>query len=112
MNNPERILRTLDSFLREKAELTLFGRAALALGFKNAPAEFEMTHDVDAILSLDWLAAPDENDLKDISFILCEDSHVDAAELKQAFMQARAPDVEEIGELFVAAQSKVLALAG
>ena len=36
MNNPLRILKTLDRHLTAPAELTLFGRAALALGY---PAE-------------------------------------------------------------------------
>jgi hypothetical protein len=61
MNNPLRILQTLDGYLTRPAEITLFGRAALALGFKNAPAGFSATRDVDAILPLQWLAAPDEN---------------------------------------------------
>ena len=33
MNNPLRILQTLDRHLTRPAELTIFGRAALALGF-------------------------------------------------------------------------------
>lgn len=37
MNNPLRILQTLDGYLTQPAEITLFGRAALALGFKDAP---------------------------------------------------------------------------
>ena len=64
MNNPLKILRTLDSHLTKPAELSIFGRAALALGFPNSPPEFEATHDVDAITPIDhgepnedfWLA--------------------------------------------------------
>jgi len=64
MNNPLKILRTLDSHLTKPAELSIFGRAALALGFPNSPPEFEATHDVDAIMPIDhsepnedfWLA--------------------------------------------------------
>lgn len=59
MNNPLRILQTLDRHLAEPAELTLFGRAALALGFAASPAVFAATEDVDAILPLSWL--DDEN---------------------------------------------------
>src|SRR6266446_5366479 len=61
MNNPLRILRTLDGHLTQPTELTIFGRAALALGFSQSPPVFATTHDVDAILPLAWLAAEDEN---------------------------------------------------
>jgi len=61
MNNPRRILETLDRHLTAPAEITIFGRAALALGFSDPPASFVTTHDVDAILSLAWLAAEDQN---------------------------------------------------
>ncbi len=50
MNNPERILRTLDRHLRQRTPVVLFGRAALALGFEAPPAEFGVTQDVDALL--------------------------------------------------------------
>jgi len=61
MNNPLRILQTLDRHLTGPAEMTLFGRAALALGYPGSPAGFAATHDVDAILPLSWLAANDQN---------------------------------------------------
>ena len=61
MNNPLHILQTLDRHLTKPAEITIFGRAALALGFQNSPAAFATTHDVDAILPLSWLAAEDQN---------------------------------------------------
>ena len=61
MNNPLRILQTLDRHLTVPAELTLFGRAALALGYAGSPAAFATTQDVDAILPLSWLAAEDQN---------------------------------------------------
>jgi hypothetical protein len=61
MNNPLRILRTLDGYLTQSVELTIFGRAALALGFEGSPAVFAATQDVDAILPVQWLSAPDEN---------------------------------------------------
>ncbi len=50
MNNPERILHTLDRHLRQPTRIVLFGRAALALGYPDAPAEFGVTQDVDALL--------------------------------------------------------------
>lgn len=61
MNNPLHILQTLDRHLTQPAEITIFGRAALALGFPNSPAAFATTQDVDAILPLSWLDAADEN---------------------------------------------------
>ena len=61
MNNPLHILQVLDRHLTVPAEITIFGRAALALGYANSPAAFATTRDVDAILPLSWLAATDEN---------------------------------------------------
>jgi hypothetical protein len=61
MNNPLRILQTLDRHLTKPAELTIFGRSALALGFKGSPPAFATTQDVDGILPMEWLAAEDEN---------------------------------------------------
>jgi hypothetical protein len=61
VNNPLLILQTLDRHLTKPAEITIFGRAALALGFPNSPAAFATTNAVDAILPLAWLAAEDEN---------------------------------------------------
>ena len=50
MNNPLLILQSLDRRLTAPAEITLFGRAALALGYAGSPATFATTHDIDAIL--------------------------------------------------------------
>ena len=33
-------------------DLTLYGRAAFVLGFKNAPKEFALSKDIDVILSI------------------------------------------------------------
>ncbi len=52
MNNPLFILQTLDRHLDHLVELTLYGRAALALGFPAHEAEHEATQDVDAIIPL------------------------------------------------------------
>ena len=43
MNNPLHILQTLDRHLTAPAELTLFGRAALALGYAPSLAAFAAT---------------------------------------------------------------------
>jgi hypothetical protein len=59
MSNPLRILRTLDRHLASPAEMTLFGRSALALGYSQAPDHFHSTQDVDGILPLAWLEPPD-----------------------------------------------------
>ena len=61
MSNPFRILQPFDRHLVSPAEMTLFGRAALALGFAAAPPDFHHTRNVDAILSAEWLSSPDEN---------------------------------------------------
>lgn len=50
MNQPEHILRTLDRHFMRPTRMILYGRAALALGFPDAPAAFQSTMDVDAIL--------------------------------------------------------------
>jgi len=52
MSNPLEILTTLDQHLHSPAELTLFGRAALVLGYADPPPEYEATRDVDAIIPL------------------------------------------------------------
>lgn len=50
MTNAERILTEVDRRLDHEVDLTLFGRAALALGFPNPPREAETSMDVDAII--------------------------------------------------------------
>ncbi|HEX3624956.1 MAG TPA: DUF6036 family nucleotidyltransferase [Verrucomicrobiae bacterium] len=62
MSNPLRILRTVDRHLTLPAEITLFGRSALALGFPRTPAHFHNTKDVDGILPLSWLEPPNEHE--------------------------------------------------
>jgi len=61
MSNPLRILKTLDQHLKLPAEITLFGRSALALGYSQTPDHFHNTQDVDGILPLAWLRLPDEH---------------------------------------------------
>ena len=50
MTNAERLLRAVDERLDEDVELTLYGRAALHLGFTNPPPEYALSRDVDAVL--------------------------------------------------------------
>lgn len=52
VNNPFVILQTLDRHLDHLVELTLYGRAALALGFPAHETKHETTQDVDAIIPL------------------------------------------------------------
>lgn len=60
MNNPLEILKTLDQNLRQPTELTIFGRAALALGYPSPPLEYGATHDVDGIIPI-TIAEPSED---------------------------------------------------
>jgi hypothetical protein len=62
MSNPLRILKALDRHLTLPAELTLFGRSALALGYSQPPEHFHNTQDVDGILPLAWLQPPDTHE--------------------------------------------------
>jgi hypothetical protein len=63
VNNPFLILQTLDRHLDHPVELTLYGRAALALGYPSHEPRHETTQDVDAIIplaQLDELRADDQ----------------------------------------------------
>lgn len=182
VNNPLTILQTLDRHLDHPVELTLYGRAALALGFPYHEPRHETTQDVDAIIPLaqmdqletdaqfwvardatnaelakrglyithlfseadvfllpDWLPrrvhiprtfkhltllrpatldliltkmmrGTDPEDLADIEFLL-KNEPVTQAELRAAFERVRIPDIQELRDVFRAAQPKVLALA-
>lgn len=50
MNHAATILEVLDRHLQGRVELTLFGRAALSLGFADAPQEYGLSLDVDGVL--------------------------------------------------------------
>ncbi len=52
MTNAERLLLRLDALLDAPVDLTLYGRAALALGYPRPKPEFARSMDVDAVL---WL---------------------------------------------------------
>ncbi|MEO7100532.1 MAG: DUF6036 family nucleotidyltransferase [Luteolibacter sp.] len=54
-DNPTEVLLALDRELDHEVSLVLYGRAALCLGFSNAPAEFGTTQDVDGIIRLSQL---------------------------------------------------------
>ena len=52
MSNPARILQTLDQNLDHEIRLIVYGRSAIALGFRNPPDDTTRTLDVDAIIPL------------------------------------------------------------
>jgi hypothetical protein len=56
-DNPTEVIMTLDRELDHEVSLVLYGRAALYLGFPDAPAEFGTTQDVDGIIRLAQLPA-------------------------------------------------------
>ena len=57
MNNAGTILATLDRHLTARVELTLYGRAALQLGFPEPLPEYAQSMDVDGVL---WLGQAEE----------------------------------------------------
>ena len=57
MDNASLILQTLDQQLDHPVRLILYGRAALQLGFSNAPSETAQSKDVDGIVPLGDLDA-------------------------------------------------------
>jgi hypothetical protein len=58
-SNPIRILKTLDSFLKDRIELVVYGIAALHLLFQN-DSSLEVTNDVDLIVPEIHLSVFDE----------------------------------------------------
>ena len=62
MNNPLRILQSVDAKLDQPVEFFLFGRAALVLGFTDPPPEAAATWDVDGIIPRDLLAGLQANE--------------------------------------------------
>lgn len=50
MINAERIVSTLDSLLDHEVSLVIYGRAAIALGFRHPPGAVAKSLDVDVIL--------------------------------------------------------------
>jgi hypothetical protein len=62
MTNAERILRSLDKRLTRTVALTIYGRAALALGFDPRPKDSGKSMDVDAILPLAELREIEQNE--------------------------------------------------
>ncbi|HEX7860131.1 MAG TPA: DUF6036 family nucleotidyltransferase [Verrucomicrobiae bacterium] len=59
MDNPSRILTTLDQHLQKITRLVLFGRAAIYLGFEGAPRDVAKSQDVDVIIPVGDVLADD-----------------------------------------------------
>ncbi|MFA6568999.1 MAG: DUF6036 family nucleotidyltransferase [Victivallales bacterium] len=59
MSNSLRLLKRLDELLDSPVELTLYGRAALELGFINPKPEYSRSLDVDIVL---WIGQAEELD--------------------------------------------------
>ena len=57
MTNAGLLLTAVDDRLSGNVELTLYGRAALHLGFPNPPKEYALSRDVDAVL---WIGQAEE----------------------------------------------------
>ncbi len=57
MKNAEKILNMLDDLLDQPVDLTLYGRAALSLGFPDSPEEYAWSKDVDGVL---WIGQAEE----------------------------------------------------
>ena len=57
MSNSLRLLKRLDELLDSPVELTLYGRAALELGFKTPKPEYSRSLDVDIVL---WLGQAED----------------------------------------------------
>jgi len=57
MSNAEKLLNRLDELLDTNVDLTLYGRAALLLGYSNPKREYALSLDVDAVL---WIGQAEE----------------------------------------------------
>jgi hypothetical protein len=57
VTNAEKILHLLDRQLNQPVELTIYGRAAIQLGYDNPPAEYATSLDVDVVL---WIGQAEE----------------------------------------------------
>jgi len=89
VNNPRKILKTLDANLQSEVRLILYGRAALVLGFEDSPQEFGATMDVDP------------QDRSDIKFLL-QQSDVQWSVLEKMLPHAQVPDIPELQEAYEA----------
>jgi hypothetical protein len=119
MTNAEQILGVLDARLSSPVELTLYGRAALLLGFANPPVEYGLSHDVDAVLWLGqaeelaqrtnfWEAVEHTNEQLARAPRLDSRCVATATTVEEALRQARVPDIPELREQFTKASRRLL----
>ena len=57
MTNAEKLLAALDQRLSGRVDLTLYGRAALHLGFPHPPPDYALSRDVDAVM---WIGQAED----------------------------------------------------
>ena len=107
-DNPTEVLLTLDRELDHEVSLVLFGRAALYLGFADAPEEFGTTQDVDGIIRLSqlpvlmedhefWKAQERANHILEprglyITHLFCEDQVFLRPEWEQSLVPVMRPE--------------------
>lgn len=107
-DNPTEVLLTLDRELDHEVSLVLFGRAALYLGFADAPEEFGTTQDVDGIIRLSqlpvlmedhgfWEAQERANHILEprglyITHLFCEDQVFLRPEWEQSLVPVMRPE--------------------
>ncbi len=129
MTNAERLLAAVDERLTRKVELTLYGRAALHLGFPNPPKDYALSRfeESQVILTQEWrmkrvpvkgpwmnldlfrlgnedlflskLMRDDPIDRMDAQFII-ESGRLTPEQVYNAIKSARIPTVPEIAEQF------------
>lgn len=102
MTNAERLLLRLDALLDAPVDLTLYGRAALALGYPRPKPEFARSMDVDAVLWLGQAELLERSgnfwealDRLNTEF---EASGLSPEAVARAIGSARVPDSDEIRE--------------
>ena len=107
-DNPTEVLLTLDRELDHEVSLVLFRRAALYLGFADAPEEFGTTQDVDGIIRLSqlpvlmedhefWEAQERANHILEprglyITHLFCEDQVFLRPEWEQSLVPVMRPE--------------------
>jgi len=101
VNNALVILDALDQLLEAPVDLTLYGRAALALGFHDPPEEYAWSRDVDVVLRDDPI------DQADARFIYSR-AGFSREDVEQALRSARVPKIPEIREQFHMASERLL----
>jgi hypothetical protein len=100
MINAERIVRELDARLDHEVRMVLYGRAALALGFANAPAAANDSLDVDAIIPMSAREA-----------FQADEQFWTAQQLTEAFQQMQPIQFVELEDAFKRARPLILAMA-